>query len=85
MELVKYQTLITCLETDQIPAGVSNDSNWRRYARKFKVKTTSKGKVLYRVKETEEGKVERIVLKVTDLDRVWDEVHNFSHVGRTKT
>ena len=85
MELVKYQTLITCLETDQIPAGVSNDSNWRRYSKKFKVKTTSKGNVLYRVKETEEGKVERIVLKVTDLDRVWDEVHNFSHVGRTKT
>ena len=85
MEDALYQTILNSLQTGSVPTNASTASNWRRLTAKFRVKDANGTSVLYRILNEEEGEVERLVLKKSDLTRVWDEIHNLTHVGRTKT
>ena len=79
-----YQELLDYFAHNKIPDHASTKSNWRAFAAKFDVATTAKDeKILHR--KFDEGETTRIVLKKRDLDRVWNEVHVTSHVGRDKT
>ena len=86
MEDETYEKILDFLQNNTMPEEVSSASNWRRFAGKFTFKLVRGKTKLYRVFENEdEEKVERIVLRKSDLNRVWDEVHNLTHAGRNKT
>ena len=88
MEDLEVDKLLNFFATGAIPAGVSTAGNWRRYAGKFKSKQVNGNPLLFRIlkdKANEEEKVEKLVLRKSELDRVWDEMHNQFHAGRTKT